>query len=217
MKTQKNILWDIPTRLFHWILVISIFISWLSHELENIELHVWAGYSVITLLLFRITWGFTGSYTSRFTTFIKSPAAVIKYLKGENIQYTGHNPSGAYSVVALLVICLVQVITGLFMTDEITFDAPLYPFVSDDLAETMAVIHEINFNVLLFLISLHVLAVLYYVTVKGQGLIRSMITGNNHQDNSDFKIVSNGLAIVCLLASIVLCYLVVNLLPQWLA
>ena len=112
--------WDAPTRLFHWAIVVLLCISWLTESRGWMELHFLAGYSVLALLLFRVVWGFVGSDTARFTHFLSSPLAALQHLaqlhRREPDTEIGHNAAGGWMVLLMLVLLAVQVGTGLSPT-----------------------------------------------------------------------------------------------------
>src|SRR5690349_12806244 len=101
--------WDIPTRLTHWLIVVLVGLSWWTAETGRLEWHRWSGYALLGLVIFRIYWGFVGSSTARFSSFVRGPRAIAGYLQGRWVATAGHNPLGALSVVALLVLLLVQI------------------------------------------------------------------------------------------------------------
>ena len=200
----KAAVWDLPTRLFHWLLVALIALSWWSAENDRMDLHLWSGIAVLTLLLFRLLWGLVGSSTARFASFVRGPGQVLGYLRGE-WRGIGHNPLGALSVVALLGLTLVQVGLGLFSTDE----DGLYPgflahWVSLDASEAAAELHDDLFDVLLVFIGLHVAAILFYLLVQRKDLVSPMITGRAAAD-ADTQPMQRGkwwAALLCLAAAI---------------
>lgn len=168
--------WDLPVRLFHWAIVLLIPALWWSAETHRMDLHILLGEVMLGLILFRLLWGVLGSSTARFASFVRGPAAVIRYLRGGS-RALGHSPLGALSVVAMLLALAVQTGLGLFASDE---DGIYYgPLASTDLetAHTIAERHETFFWVLVALIALHVLAVLYYLLVKRNNLVTPMVTG----------------------------------------
>lgn len=171
--------WDIPTRLFHWALVALIAFSWWSGEEELTGWHMWSGYAVLALLVFRIVWGFVGSSTARFANFVTGPRTIAGYLRNvKGWAGVGHNPLGALSLVAILVILAVQVTTGLFQTDDDGLvEGPLAPLVGYDLAEAAHDLHETSFDVLLVLIGIHVAAILGYRLFLGKDLVGPMLSG----------------------------------------
>lgn len=169
--------WDLPTRLFHWTLVALIAFSWWSAEEDRTDWHVWSGIVVVTLLIFRLLWGFVGSSTARFSNFVRGPGAVLGYLRGQ-WSGIGHSPLGALSVVALLLLVAVQVGLGLFSTHEDGFvQGPLAHLVSADTSDDLRDLHGDAFDLLLVFIGLHVAAVLFYRLVMGKKLVKPMITG----------------------------------------
>lgn len=171
--------WDLPTRLFHWALVALIAFSWWSGEEELTGWHMWSGYAVLALLVFRIVWGFVGSSTARFANFVTGPRTIAGYLRNvKGWAGVGHNPLGALSLVAILVILAVQVTTGLFQTDDDGLvEGPLAPLVGYDLAEAAHDLHETSFDVLLVLIGIHVAAILGYRLFLGKDLVGPMLSG----------------------------------------
>jgi cytochrome b len=173
----KQPVWDLPVRLFHWLLAALIAFSWWSVEYDHTGWHIWSGCAILTLLIFRMLWGFVGSSTARFSSFIRGPASVWAHLRGR-WNGIGHTPLGALSVVALLLAVSVQVGLGLFAEDEDgIFMGPLAKLVSSDTSDTVRDIHALWFYVVLGLIVLHVLAILYYRLFRGQKLTKPMITG----------------------------------------
>lgn len=177
--------WDVPTRLFHWTLVALMIVQWLTAESAGaMKFHVWGGYAVLTLVLFRLMWGFVGSDTARFSHFVRGPGAALEYVKallrGETPLYVGHNPMGGWSILALLTLLLIQAGTGLFANDDITFDGPLSGWVSKSMSNWLTTVHKVNFNLLLVVIAVHVSAVLFYLLVKRENLIHPMLSGRKH-------------------------------------
>ncbi len=176
-------IWDLPVRLFHWSLVVLLVISWATAEIGGnaMTYHLWSGYTILTLILFRLLWGFWGSTHARFNDFVRGPRAAIRYaralLQGETPLYPGHNPLGGWMVILLLLVLSIQAGTGLFANDDIAVEGPLYPWVSKAGSDFLTRIHKLNFNILLILIGLHVLAALFYLFAKGENLIVPMLTG----------------------------------------
>ena len=177
--------WDFPTRLFHWSIVLLVGMSWWSAENNAMDWHRLFGLIFLALILFRLIWGFIGGSTARFSAFVRSPGAAMSYLRGNGARRAGHNPLGGYSVLAMLLMLLIQVVTGLFAVDvdgiESGYLSSLVSFSEGRLASD---IHEISFNVLLALIGLHVLTVLFYLIARRRNLIGPMVTGTDRQLNT---------------------------------
>jgi cytochrome b len=170
--------WDLPVRLFHWSIVAFIGTSWWTAKNGFDRVHFWSGYALLFLLIFRILWGFAGSSTARFATFVRGPAAVLAYLCDGRNDRAGHSPIGALSVLALLLALLVQIATGLIQIDDEDFiEGPLSGLVSFDTAVLAHEVHGASFIVLLALIALHLLAIAYYQLVRRRPLVRPMVTG----------------------------------------
>ena len=179
--------WDLPIRLFHWLLVVCIAGSFLTINLgdEFIQWHAYFGYSILTLLIFRIIWGFVGSTHARFASFLPTKKAIFDYLSGSSPRVLGHNPIGAISVFALIFVLCVQVLTGLFVDDEISFQGPLAKYVSGSISSFLSEIHEGNQVVIYTLIAIHIAAIWYYKKFKGENLIKPMISGDKEIDPSE--------------------------------
>ncbi|HTC44808.1 MAG TPA: cytochrome b/b6 domain-containing protein [Steroidobacteraceae bacterium] len=178
MQQTLRLVWDLPTRVFHWLMVLSVIGSYTTAKLGFTWMpwHFRLGYFMIGLLIFRVIWGLIGPRHARFSNFIKGPGPILQYLKG-GIRSVGHNPLGAGSVVLMLLLLAVQVSTGLFSTDDVAYVGPYFPSVSHDLAEKLTGIHHLNFNFILAIVALHLLAILYYTFVKKERLVPAMFHG----------------------------------------
>lgn len=179
MSGVKKRVWDRPTRLFHWAVACLFCLSWGSAEYHFDTIHLWSGLSILFLLVFRIGWGLAGGSTARFSTFVQGPASVFRYVRARfRWHQPGHAPLGAYSVVALLLILVAQVSTGLISLDEDgIFGGPLAHLVSDSTSQWARHLHSALFNILLALIGLHIAAILLYRLALGRNLVGPMITG----------------------------------------
>ena len=179
--------WDLPIRLFHWLLVACIIGSLVSIHLFDsaVELHAYFGYCILTLLVFRVIWGFVGSRHARFASFVPNRQSILNYLQGKSPRFLGHNPIGALSVFALLFVLCVQVVTGLFVDDEIAFQGPLAKYAPSAIVSFLSEIHEGNQVIIYTLIIIHIAAIWYYKRFKGENLIKPMITGDKEIDPSE--------------------------------
>jgi len=188
--------WDLPIRIFHWLIVGLVVFSWASAEWHNMTAHLYSGLVALALLTFRIVWGLIGSNTARFASFVRSPAQVLAYVRGSAQKAAGHNPLGGYSVVALLGLLALQVGTGLFATDtDAEVSGPLSHLVSYSISHGLAEVHEAAFNLLLAVIALHLAAIVFYRVVKRRNLIKPMITGNDPElTGHDGELVPAGVA-----------------------
>ncbi|MFM9834934.1 MAG: cytochrome b/b6 domain-containing protein [Methylophilaceae bacterium] len=168
--TKPILVWDLPIRVFHWLLVITFAGAWLTAESEKYQLiHYAFGYSAGALVLFRIAWGFTGTKYARFSDFVKGPKAVVHHLcdMSTNMhkeQYSGHNPAGSIMMVMLLLLVLAIVVTGYWNVKE------LYQSIAEDWHESLA-------NITLWLIILHILAAVVMSYLSKINLVKSMVTG----------------------------------------
>ena len=173
--------WDAPTRLFHWAIVLLIITSYVSIQKDWTQIHFVAGYTMLALLLFRIVWGFVGSDTSRFRNFLRSPVEGLRHLahfgRREPDTEIGHNAAGGWMVLAMLLVLLAQVGTGLFSNNDATVEGPLAHRVTKAVSDQVTGVHGTIFNVILGLVALHVLAIIAYAVVKRHDLVRAMVTG----------------------------------------
>jgi len=186
-QTSSTRVWDLPTRLFHWALVALIALQFATAEFGflSMEWHTRFGWATIALIAFRIVWGFVGSQTSRFTDFVRGPAAVARYVAAmakKPQERLGHNPLGGWSVIAMLSCVLLQAVSGLFTTDNIDEEGPLVGSVSEATVRFATRLHHLGETVLLALITLHIVAVLLHWLFKRDNLVGPMITGRKQVD-----------------------------------
>lgn len=173
--------WDLPTRLFHWLLAACVIALVVTAKMGEMLWHERLGYGVLALLLFRLAWGLVGGYWSRFHTFVYAPGSVLAYLRGRAHpdHVVGHTPLGAASVYAMLLVLLAQVGTGLFSDDEIAFTGPLNRFISTDAGLAATSYHRSWGQwMVIALVVLHVAAIAWYAWRKRQDLVRPMIVGD---------------------------------------
>ena len=184
--TRAVKVWDVAVRVFHWLLVLLIAAAWSTGQAKGnwMVWHMYAGFSILTLVLFRIAWGVVGSTHARFSSFIYGPSKVITYVfrapRVRSVAYLGHNALGGWMIVALLIGLLTQSVTGLFANDDIVSEGPLVKWISKHLSDRMTELHQLGFNVLLLLVVLHVGVILFYWLVRKDNLILPMFTGVKH-------------------------------------
>ena len=180
--------WDLPTRISHWLLVALIPTSWWAAEVAHrLDWHRWSGYAILGVVVFRLYWGVAGAETSRFAQFVRGPGAILAYLRGQAAPRLGHNPLGALSVLALLGLLAAQIVFGLYAVDIDGLESgPLSDRVSFDVGRQFAEWHHLAFNLLLGLIALHLAAILAYA-VRRKNLIRPMITGLTEAAGDDVR------------------------------
>ena len=183
---HRVMIWDLPTRLFHWLLVLLVLMSFITGKLGGtaMQYHEWSGAAILVLLLFRLLWGFCGGSFARFGSFVRGPRTVIGYVRSvvgaKHETYLGHNPLGGWSIIAMLVILLVQAGTGLFANDDILAEGPLFQWVSKETSDWLTRIHHGNQGILAALIGVHLFAVIFYLVGRGENLIKPMLTGYKH-------------------------------------
>ncbi|MDE2586050.1 MAG: cytochrome b/b6 domain-containing protein [Betaproteobacteria bacterium] len=178
MTTRKIKLWDLPTRLFHWLLAATVAGALVSGQIGGnaMDWHGRLGLATIGLVVFRLVWGLAGSTYARFAQFLPRPAQVRAYLQGR-WQSVGHNPLGALSVLALLLLIAAQAGTGLFANDDIAFRGYLYSLADSSLSGQLTEVHELLSNLLIGLVVLHIAAVVFHTRVKKDNLVKPMLTG----------------------------------------
>lgn len=176
-------IWDLPTRLFHWLLAVSVIGLIVTAKVggDAMNWHFRLGYVVFALLLFRLMWGFVGGRWSRFASFFPTPARLGRYLRGQARpeDHAGHNPLGAFSVLAMLLVLAAQVGTGLFSDDDIAFAGPLTGLVAGSTVRAASSYHkDVGQLLVIGLVVLHLLAIAFYFFAKRKNLVRPMVTGD---------------------------------------
>lgn len=178
MTTRRIRVWDAPTRVFHWALVLAVGGAVVTGQLGGgwMDWHGRIGVFIAGLLGFRLGWGLLGSTYARFARFFPTPARLAAYWRGA-WPHEGHNPLGALSVFALLGVLLAQVLTGVFSNDDITFTGPLAGLVDKALSNRLTGLHGVLADGLIGLVTLHVGAIVFYARVKKKRLLPPMISG----------------------------------------
>lgn len=218
-RTDSVRAWDLPTRAFHWTLLVLIVSAWTSYEFaerigdETLIWHRANGLAILTLVVWRVLWGLVGSSTARFVSFVRKPSSAVHYAKGllagQGKRYLGHNPLGALMVLALLATLAIMASLGLFATDDNDLvGGPLYRLVGEAGNVRATRLHSFVFNfVLLPLAAVHIAAVLIYTLVKKEPLVQAMISGEKpaapYADTPEATIVERPLlrAFVCLITA----------------
>lgn len=180
--------WDPLIRVFHWSLVLSFFVAYITED-DWINLHVAAGYAVAMLVVFRLVWGVIGTPYARFTRFVKSPAQVLAYLKQmmkfDVPHYLGHNPAAAAMIISLILSIIAVSISGMSIIATQGQGPLAGTFFAALNAEWMEEIHEFFANFTLLLVFMHVVGVLFSSMLESENLVRAMITGyKKHHSNA---------------------------------
>ena len=172
--------WDLPLRVFHWALAISVFAAIGSAKNGVMFVHEKAGLTVLGLVIFRIIWGFIGSHHARFNNFMTMPKAVWDYiqsrLKGDRGYHPGHAPTGAYATLAILMVLLAMASFGTMANDDVLYEGPLAAYVGDFTNQARRIHHMIE-KLVFLIIALHLVAIAVYRFKLGIKLIPPMITG----------------------------------------
>lgn len=175
-------IWDLPTRLFHWLLVLLVAGMFITASLGGLwmDWHIRLGQLVCGLLLFRLVWGLVGGRWSRFAALQLHPCSLMQQasVHRDEADAPGHTPSGSWSILLMLLLLLAQAVSGLFSTDDIAFAGPLASLVSEERSQWFTRVHLWGQNLILVFIALHVLAVLYQSLIRHKPLIRPMLDGN---------------------------------------
>jgi cytochrome b len=179
--TRRVRVWDAPTRLFHWTLALLVVAAYATWRLKWMDWHARAGYATLAAGLFRILWGLFGSETARFARFIASPGAALRHLRRalrrEPDRQVGHNPAGGWMVLTLLLLVLGEALSGVYVDNDVANEGPLSELVPAAVANAITALHGLLWDVLLGAVVLHLAAIGFYATVKGQNLLTPMLTG----------------------------------------
>jgi cytochrome b len=202
---ESRRIWDLPVRIFHWLLAIGVLLQfgtakfgWLS-----MQWHIWIGYGLLTLLLFRLAWGFIGSDSARFDQFVVGPRRLLNYVRhwtGTPMsRFAGHNPAGGWATVIILTVLLSQALSGLATSDDVEWFGPLYNKLPDRWIAFATWLHHRLEPVMLILIALHIVAIALYRLLKHDALVGSMWHGRRDIEVAAPLLAGNGRAIVLLL------------------
>lgn len=216
MEDKTILVWDLPLRLFHWLLVTSISFAYVTGKLgfDWLNLHSHSGALTISLVSFRFAWGFYGSTYSRFSSFPISIANIKQFLTSKWTG-NGHSPLGAVSIYSLLLVILTQAVFGLFsMNDEIEFHGPFYDLIQSSWSIRLTNWHRQSIDILLVLIVFHILAIAYYLFIKGKNLITPMINGKVKLTDNSIRPIAYGGGIHHLLFSILIAAIIFSIIES---
>ena len=180
---KKSLVWDIPVRLFHWLLVVSLFGQWFTADVleDAMDVHFYIGYVILGLIIFRLFWGFLGTRYAQFSSFIVGPKAMLSYLQSltskQKTFTTGHNPVGGLLLPAVLILVGLQALSGLFTSDDIISTGPYYDSANSIVQKCMQWLHHNIFDVLIALVVIHLFAIAWYKWALKHDLITPMLTG----------------------------------------
>jgi cytochrome b len=196
---RTRLVWDLPVRLTHWLLVLAVAGSYATHRLgaAAFRYHRWCGYAALVLVAARCAWGFLGPRHARFASFVRGPRTVLRYLielaRGRAAAFAGHNPAGGWMVLLLLALLLGQAVTGLFANDTIADTGPLYGYVMGPTSDQLTRWHHRLFDALMIAVALHVIAVGAHLLARKTNLVMPMLTGRKPASDvgADEAIVSS--------------------------
>jgi cytochrome b len=178
---RKVLVWDVPTRLFHWLTAALVLAAYVTWRVGWMDWHARVGDATLALIVFRMLWGFFGSDTTRFARFLSSPRSAVRHLahvlRREPDRQAGHNPAGGWMVVLLLALLFGETLTGLYVANDVADQGPLTELTPARIANAITALHWIIWDALLAAVALHLLAIVVYATAKGHNLLRPMITG----------------------------------------
>ena len=181
IRFHKVLVWDLATRLFHWLTVALVIACYVSWRMNRMDWHAWTGDALLALVLFRLLWAFFGSETARFASFLASPRAAARYLaclvRREPDRQIGHNPVGGWMVLLLLALLLAEALTGIYVVNDVADEGPLTEIVPSVVANLITDLHAYFWDALLAAAVLHVIAILLYVAVIRHDLVTPMMTG----------------------------------------
>jgi len=179
--TRDLAVWDVPTRLFHWLTVALVAAAYVTWRLNWMDWHAYAGEALLALLIFRLVWGLIGSDTARFSQFLTAPRAAFGHLthlfRREPDTQIGHNAAGGWMVLLLLLLLLGQTLTGIIDNNDIADAGPLTDTMPAWLSNLVDDLHTWLWYALLTAIALHLVAIATYAVVKGHNLLRPMLSG----------------------------------------
>ena len=193
----RSLVWDLPSRLFHWALALCLVGSWITAEagFEWTEWHFRFGYAAIALVTFRVLWGFLGTRHALFKSFLRGPGASLENLRSLFARtpspYAGHTPIGGWSVLLMLALVAIQAGTGLFISDDIFWSGPYNGVVSNATAGTLAQIHHLNFTALQIVVAMHLAAIAWYRFGKNTRLVGPMVHGHKTLEDESQAITSS--------------------------
>ena len=175
------LVWDAPVRLFHWLVVVLVISAYVTLKLNWIDWHIRVGEALLALVVFRLLWGWFGSETARFRSFVASPVAALRHLRHllrrEPDLQVGHNAAGGWMVMLLIGLLLIETLSGLYINNDIADEGPLSELVPAWLANAISTLHALVWDVLVAAVALHVVVILLYALVKRHNLLRPMLTG----------------------------------------
>jgi cytochrome b len=180
-RRRRVTVWDLPTRLFHWLVVALVAAAYATWRLNWMDWHAWVGDALLALVLWRLLWGCFGSDTARFSRFLASPRAALRHLahigRREPDHEVGHNPAGGWMVLLLLALLLGQILTGIYVDNDVADEGPLTELTPAPIANLITALHKLLWDALLAAVALHLLAILVYAVVKRHNLLLPMVTG----------------------------------------
>lgn len=224
VQVGKELVWDIPVRVAHWVMVLSMIAAYTTHlmGLEYYQYHVISGYVLLITCVFRVLWGIFGTTHAKFKNFVRGPVTTLHYIKNllrkRGDSHTGHNPLGAVMIIVLLSGLILQAMSGLFTSDDIFNAGPLFALVSERLSGILGYIHRNLFYWIVAFSLLHIGAVLMHWIFTRENLIKAMITGKkNLSSKTDPQIIQSSrlpLAILLLILLIALFIALLNWVQQ---
>jgi len=204
---QPTLIWDLPTRLFHWVLAGSFALAWITAEADEwLAVHVFCGYLMLGLVAFRLLWGVVGSHFARFTSFWFSPKQAIHYLKevasGQAARHIGHNPTGSWAIYILLTLTLVVAASGWITLGADEQQGLAAGWFSFSQAKLFKEVHEIVATLMLVVVGGHIAGVVVESVMHKENLARSMVTGLKMADENTPRTSAQTLVAVVLSPSI---------------
>jgi cytochrome b len=207
MRRIVVLVWDLPTRLFHWLTVVLVAAAYLTWRLNWMDWHALAGEALLALVLFRVAWGLVGSETARFARFLASPRLAVGHLSRlfhrEPDEQLGHNPAGGWIILLFLALLLGEALTGVLVNNDVADEGPLTELLPAPVLNLFTDLHAVLWDVLLVAMVLHVAAIATYAVAKGQNLVWPMLTGRKRlpERTSPPRLASHTLAVAVLAGS----------------
>jgi len=209
MQLKKVMVWDLPTRLFHWLMVLAFALAWATHDASrHLDIHTIAGYTFFGLLLFRLIWGVVGSHYARFSEFSYTPREVLSYLRslmGSGVKhYIGHNPAGAWAIFILITLGLLLAITGVAVLGGEEQQGPLASYISFDQSVPFSMLHEAIAWLMIALVAVHVSGVIIESMLHRENLVGAMFRGTKWVAGESAQVSPHRLVATVILVPIII-------------
>ena len=208
MQGERVVVWDLPTRIFHWLLATSLLVEWLTQDdARYLDFHVFCGYLIGGLIAFRLVWGFVGTRWARFSSFAFGPFAALRYLRDllhrRQARFVGHNPAGSWAIFILLTLGALSVLTGVAALGGEKQQGPLQGLLTFAQGDALREIHEVLAWTMLAVVAMHLVGVVASSLFERENLPAAMIRGRKRAVESEQSVsLAANAAIAMLIVSV---------------